>query len=85
MEVTKVLKRSPENNANETVFETVEVIAEYENNEVNSLTAECRLCDSLTHQRHIEDDYDEDNYVCKTCNEKEHSIALESLNQKRLK
>ena len=29
----------------------------------------------MTHQRHIEDDFDEDDYVCKRCNEKEHSIG----------
>ena len=45
----------------------------------NSLTAECRRCDSLTHQRHIEDDFDEDNYVCKRCNENEHSVGESEL------
>ena len=45
----------------------------------NSMTAECPRCDSLTHQRHIEEDFDEDNYVCKRCNENEHSVGESEL------
>ena len=33
----------------------------------------------MTHQRHIEDDFDEENYVCKRCNENEHSVGESEL------
>ena len=42
---------------------------------VNGIHAEWKVCDSLTHQRHIEDFFDLDNFVCKNFQESQHSAA----------